>query len=328
MHGRTPIGHRVGGLQLRPAGAEIVRVEPDSEGAGVSDQAARDLPLVEVARTRLRQPFQGRGEFSESDRRQRAAPYRGGRLALDEKNSGALLVTGKGRSLARNLERCVPVDIHPASCEPDRGSQRLRPGAGAELFQSQRVAGHEAGHRDRQRPRHVAIAFHRGPREEIGIGAGDERVVRGIDFGGGAHSEFDAPRTPGRRFVDHHEPTAAEPAHPRLDRADRQSGAHRGVDRVAALGEHPRPYLGGGVVLARHDTGRGLERRLAHGPRLPARRILDVPVHPGIMPQSAARTAGKPPGPLETGRTTLVIGVDGRGIVRAARPPAALVFRP
>ena len=130
------------------------------------------------------------------------------------------------------------------------------------------MAGHHTRHRDRQRTEHVAILDDGGPGEEIVVDARNHRIVIRIETARRLHPELDAVSTTFRLKVDHHEAATTEAAHPWLHRPDRKPCCHRGIDRIAAVGQHLGPDVGCNPVLARDETSGGGDRRFGNGPRL------------------------------------------------------------
>jgi len=255
---------------------EVAGVEPAAAGRQVRGDRARDLAFVEVPRAGLGEPLQGPGEAAEPHHRRRPAPLAGRREAVGQIAAPALLVARQDAALVGDPEGRVPVGDQPALGERDRGLEALRPAAAAEGLQRGRHAVDQPRHRDRVIALQVAVLGDGRPAEEVRGGAADQRVVGRVEAGRRDHAAVDGKAALLAGDPDQHEAAAADPAHPGLDRADREAGGDRGVDRVAAGGQHPGADLGGEVVLAGHQAALGLDRGLADLPMLDHRGRLHV----------------------------------------------------
>ena len=237
----------------------------------VPDDQPRGLALVEVARAGVPEPCEGLVEGAEPNRRRRSVPARRGGVPSGEVDPGGLGKPGERRRFAGNPERRVPVDGHPSLRKLDRRGDRIAPGPCPEAFERRRMTGDEAGRRERERAEHVAVLHHGRPTEKVRVHPIRERVRGRVDTARRAHAELHRVRPALRRDVDDHEATAAESAHPRLDRTERESRRHRCIDRVAARFEHPGADGRREMVLAGDDPAGRANLRLANGPALVCR---------------------------------------------------------
>ncbi len=115
---------------------------------------------------------------------------------------------------------------------------------------------------------HVAVVFHRRPREEIGGKAAGQREVGGIQLVRRDRPEIDDVDFFLLGQIHEHEADAAEPAVPRLDRGERQAGCHGRIDGIAAGIEDFHAGSAGDPVLRGDDAAARARQRLVYLPVL------------------------------------------------------------
>jgi hypothetical protein len=102
------------------------------------------------------------------------------------------------------------------------------------------------------------------PREQVGGGAvAGQRIILDAQAARRAHAVIDHFIAVLVRAVEHHGAAAAEPAHPRLQHAERKRGRDHGIDAVAAGGQHLGADLRRLARLRGDDTALGSHRGFA-----------------------------------------------------------------
>ncbi len=133
-------------------------------------------------------------------------------------------------------------------------------------LESQAEPGRLARHRDRERPRDVALLEHRRPAEQLPIPSAGKWVVRGVEGHRRDHAEVDQLDRRAGRAGDHHQAATAEAAHPGFEHGECQRGGDCGIDRVAAGFENSGADLGGSPMLRGDHVARRVHRWLAQHP--------------------------------------------------------------
>ena len=120
------------------------------------------------------------------------------------------------------------------------------------------------GHGDGGGALDVAVVDHAGPGKQVGAAAvAGQGVVGGIELARRTHAVVDHLGAPLVGTPQHHAAARRRPAHPGLDHAQREGGRDRGIDRVAARGEHGGADLRRTPVLRRHHARLGGDHGLA-----------------------------------------------------------------
>ena len=224
----------------------------------------RQIALIEIARALRSEMRQRRLELVLRQPHDGAdAPLRAGRQAVLEIGGRARRIAPQVRGRTGDHMLRPPVDQQAFAGEADAGAEQLAPRqfgvAAMRLFH----AGDHAGHRDRAGAMNIAVVLHPRPGEDVGRSTSRQRIILDAQAQRRARAEVDHLAAILLGAVEHHRPAAADPAHPRLEHAQRKAGRDHRIDAIPAGGKHRRADLGRLARLRRDNTAFGRDGRFS-----------------------------------------------------------------
>ncbi len=243
---------------------QVLERQRAASGLHIRRNAARQVALIEIARTPGRQMRDRRLEFFQ--RQERAgpdAPWRRRRQAVPEIDRSTVRITPQVGGRARDELRGPPVDRETVASQRHARAEQFVPRQFGVAAMRLLHAGDHAGHRDRTGTVEVAIVLDPRPREQIGCCAlAGQRIILNAQAVGCTHAVIDHLVVVVVRPIEHHRTTAAEAAVPRLQHAERERRCDDGIDAIAAGRQHL------GANRRRPARLRGDDAALGNGGRL------------------------------------------------------------
>ena len=250
--------------EARLVARQIVQRQPAAERAQILDQGPADLARVEFVRTLCRELAQCLAQAAQLQERRDTFLEGLRHAAAGQIGLAGFIEPRQPLGLDQDRHGAVPIQAQPAIGQRDGRLRQIGPGQSAIGLVRQCQPGDEARNGDGIRAHDVAVLDHAGPAEEAFAGRpAGQRIVAGIESGRRHHAVIQAADLLALGIPDGGEAAAAQSAHPRLHRAQRQAGRHRGIHRMAAGRQDAGARRRRVARLCRHHAARAHRRRLA-----------------------------------------------------------------